>query len=129
VDFVKRDYYAAYDEMIRNLAPLLLIPNQDPRLIERLDFRPDLPRGSKNMIYLELARLLQSGSSVLRDGVCKNDLFRWLAERIFWLLFWLLFSAQKGLYCALGLKEKLDIFILYFFTLRDFSYDISGIMM
>ena len=80
VDFVKRDYYAAYDETIRNLGPLLLIPNQDPRMIERLDFRPDLPRGSKNLIYLELARLLQSGSSVLRDGFCKNDLFRWLAD-------------------------------------------------
>ena len=80
VDFINRDSLRAYDEMISHLRPLLLIPNQNPRLIERLDFRPDLPRGSKNLIYLELARLLQSGSSVLRRGFCKNDLFRWLAD-------------------------------------------------
>jgi hypothetical protein len=80
VDFINRDYYWAYDEMITHLRPLLLISQQNPRLIERLDFRPDLPRGAKGLIYLEIARLLQSGSSVLRRGVCKNDLFRWLAD-------------------------------------------------
>jgi hypothetical protein len=80
VDFINRDYYWAYDEMITHLRPLLLISQQNPRLIERLDFRPDLPRGAKGLIYLEIARLLQSGSSVLRRGVYKNDLFRWLAD-------------------------------------------------
>ena len=66
--------------MIRNLGPLLLIPDQNPRLIERLDFRPDLQRGDKGVIYRELARMLRSGPSVLRSGFCKNDLFRWLAD-------------------------------------------------
>ena len=66
--------------MIRNLGPLLLIPDQNPRLIERLDFRPDLQRGDKGVIYRELAKLLRSGPYVLRSGFCKNDLFRWLAD-------------------------------------------------
>ena len=78
--FFSKKHYGAYDKMIDELRPLLVNPQQSSWLIERLDFRPDLPRGSKNMIYLELARLLQSGSSVLRDGFCKNDLFRWLAD-------------------------------------------------
>lgn len=80
VDFINRDYYWAYDEMIRNLSPLLLTPQLNPRLVERLDFRPDLPRGSRYQIYIEIARLLKSGSFVLRKGVCKNDLLRWLAD-------------------------------------------------
>lgn len=66
--------------MIRNLGPMLLIPDQKPLLIERLDFRPDLQRGDKGVIYAELAKLLRSGPSVLRSGYCKNDLFRWLAD-------------------------------------------------
>lgn len=74
------DSYRAYDEMIEHLCPLLLTPPQNPRLIERLDFRPDLPRGSRKQIYFEVARLLQSGSSVLARGCNKNDLFRWLAS-------------------------------------------------
>lgn len=74
------DCYRAYDEMIDHLSPLLQTPVQNPRLIERLDFRQDLPRGSRKTIYLEIARLLQSGSSVLARGCSKNDLFRWLAS-------------------------------------------------
>ena len=83
MDFIRRDYYEAYDKMIRRLISedlLLLTPQQSPRLIERLDFRPDLPRGSKKIIYSEIARLLQSGSSVLRPRYTKNDLYRWLAR-------------------------------------------------
>ena len=80
VDFFDCDYYWAYDEMIEHLRPLLLIPQQNPRLVERLDFRPDLPRGSKSLIYREIARLLQSGSFVLKPQYNKNDLFRWLAD-------------------------------------------------
>jgi len=83
VDFIRRDYYEAYDKMIRRLISedlLLLTPQQSPRLIERLDFRPDLPRGSRKIIYSEIARLLQSGSSVLRPRYTKNDLYRWLAS-------------------------------------------------
>lgn len=80
VDFINRDYYWAYDEMIERLRPLLLTPQQNPRLIERLDFRPDLQRGDKKQIYIEIARLLQSGPSVLRSRYYKNDLFRWLAD-------------------------------------------------
>ena len=66
--------------MIRNLTPLLLIPQQNPRLVERLDFRPDLPRGSRKLIYKEIARLLQSGFSVLARGYSNDDLFWWLAD-------------------------------------------------
>lgn len=66
--------------MIRNLTPLLLIPQQNPRLVERLDFRPDLPRGSRKLIYKEIARLLQSGFSVLARGSVADDLFWWLAD-------------------------------------------------
>ena len=80
LNLISSDYYWAYDEMIRHLSPLLLIPQQNPRLIERLDFRPDLPRGARKLIYIEIARLLQSGSSVLAGGCTKNDLFRWLAS-------------------------------------------------
>jgi hypothetical protein len=82
VDFINSDYYRFYDEMIIHLSEknLLLIPYQNPRLIERLDFKPDLPRGSKKQFYFELARLLQSGFSVLRRGYHKNDLYRWLAD-------------------------------------------------
>jgi len=45
-----------------------------------LDFRPDLQRGDKGIIYAELARLLCSGPRVMKKGFCKNDLFRWLSD-------------------------------------------------
>ena len=82
MNLIHPDYYGAYDEMIHHLAPLLLIPQQNPRLVERLDFRPDLPRGSKKLIYKEIARLLQSGFSVLARGYRNDDLFWWLAEAL-----------------------------------------------
>ena len=66
--------------MISHLSPLLSIRTPKPLLIERLDFRPDLQRGDKGVIYSELARMLRSGPSVLKSGFCKNDLFRWLAD-------------------------------------------------
>lgn len=69
--------------MIHRLAPLLAIPPQDPRqirLLERLDFRTDLQRGDKGVVYRVLSDLLRSGPCVLRRGVRKNDLFRWLAD-------------------------------------------------
>ena len=80
MNLIHPDYYEAYDEMIQNLASKLLIPQQNPRLVERLDFRPDLPRGSKKLIYKEIARLLQSGFSVLARGYSNDDLFWWLAD-------------------------------------------------
>ena len=45
-----------------------------------LDFRPDLQRGDKGIIYAELARLLRSGPRVMKKGFCKNDLFRWFSD-------------------------------------------------
>jgi len=66
--------------MICHLSPLLLTKTENPLLIERLDFRPDLQRGDKSVIYAELARMLRSGPRVLKKGFCKNDLFRWLAD-------------------------------------------------
>ena len=50
-----------------------------PRLIERLDFRTDLPRGSKKMIYQELGALL-ARPGIMARGFRKNDLIRWLAQ-------------------------------------------------
>ena len=61
--------------MIRNLGPLLLIPDQNPRLIERLDFRPDLQRGDKGVIYRELARMLCSGLSCSKADSAKTTYF------------------------------------------------------
>ena len=80
IDFINRDYYWAYDEMMKRLCPLLLTPQQNQRIVERLEFRPDLPRGAKKLIYLEIAWLLQSGDSVLQSRFYKNDLFRWLSD-------------------------------------------------
>ncbi len=80
INFFRKEYYDAYDEMLERLHPLLLTPQQNPRLVERLDFRPDLPRGSKKIIYTEIARLLQSGDFVLARGFTRNDLFRWLTD-------------------------------------------------
>ena len=80
IDFINRDYYWAYDEMMKRLCPLLLMPQQNQRIVERLEFRPDLPRGTKKLIYMEIAWLLQSGDCVLRSRFCKNDLLRWLSD-------------------------------------------------
>lgn len=80
VNLIHPSYYEAYDEMIQNLASKSLIPKQNPRLVERLEFRPNLPRGFKKLIYKEIARLLQSGFSVLARGYNKDDLFWWLAD-------------------------------------------------
>ena len=79
-DFFDCDYYGAYREMIRHLSPMLLTKTENPLLIERLDFQPDLQRGDKSIIYAELARLLRSGPRVMKKGFCKNDLFRWLSD-------------------------------------------------
>lgn len=79
VDFFNRDYYRAYDEMIDNLRPLLINSQMKPRLIERLDFRSDLPRGIRKAIYMEMARLL-SRPGIMARGYCKDDLFLWLSE-------------------------------------------------
>ena len=59
---------------------MLLTKTENPLLIERLDFRPDLQRGDKGIIYAELARLLRSGPRVMKKGFCKNDLFRWFSD-------------------------------------------------
>ena len=82
VNFFNVEAYAAYDEMICRLAEdgLLLTPVAKPRLLERLEFRTDLPRGQKKLLYVEIARLLKSGNFLFRRPYCKNDLFRWLTD-------------------------------------------------
>ena len=80
INFFRENYYGAYDQFIEALRPWLLIYPQKPRLVGRLDFRPDLQRGDKSEIYREIARLLKSGSSMFARGYCRNDLFRWLAD-------------------------------------------------
>lgn len=78
--FFSKKYYGAYDKMIDELRPLLVNPQQSSWLIERLEFHPDLPHGSKKQIYQSIARLLKPGNCVFVHGFCKNDLFRWLAD-------------------------------------------------
>ena len=63
--------------MISRLAPMLQNQPSHPRLIERLDFRTDLPRGSKKIIYQELGALL-ARPGIMARGFRKNDLIRWL---------------------------------------------------
>ena len=79
-NFFRDEYYGAYKELIRQLRPLLQNPDQLPSQIRRLDFRSDLPRGTKKLIYQHIARLLQSGDRVFRSPYCRNDLYRWLAR-------------------------------------------------
>ena len=79
-NFFRDEYYEAYKELIRQLSPKLQNPNQLPSQIRRLDFKSDLPRGTKKLIYHHIARLLQSGDGVFRKPYCRNDLYRWLAR-------------------------------------------------
>ena len=79
-NFFRDEYYEAYKELIRQLSPKLQNPDQLPSRIRRLDFNPDLPRGTKKLIYHHIARLLQSGDGVFRKPYCRNDLYRWLAR-------------------------------------------------
>ena len=63
VDFINSDYYWAYDEMIYRLSPLLQTPQIDPRLIERLDFRPYLTinKGSRDGIKVNMNVIADGG--------------------------------------------------------------------
>jgi len=79
-NFFRDEYYGAYKELIRELSPWLQNPDQLPSQIRRLDFKPDLPRGTKKLVYHNIARLLQSGDIVFRKPYCRNDLYRWLAR-------------------------------------------------
>ena len=79
-NFFRDEYFGAYKELIHQLSPLLQNPDQLPSQILRLDFQPDLPRGTKKLIYQHIARLLQSGDGVFRKPYCQNDLYRWLAS-------------------------------------------------
>jgi hypothetical protein len=77
VNYLNCEYYREYDAMISRLAPMLQTPPRHARLIERLDFRCDLPRGSKKIIYQELGALL-ARPDIMARGFRKNDLIRWL---------------------------------------------------
>ncbi len=78
--FFSKKHYGAYAKMIDELRPLLVNPNHSCWLIERLKFSPDLPHGSRKLIYQSIARLLKPGNCVFAQGWCKNDLFRWLSD-------------------------------------------------
>ena len=79
VNYLNCEYYREYDAMISRLAPMLQTPPRHARLIERLDFRCDLPRGSKKIIYQELGALL-ARPGIMARGFRKNDLIRWLTD-------------------------------------------------
>ena len=80
LNLFSNDYFRAYDKMIAEISPLLLTTPRNPRLIERLDFRPDLPHGERKRIFIAIAQMLRSGSNVFARGCCKNDLYRWLSD-------------------------------------------------
>jgi hypothetical protein len=77
VDFFSSDYYKEYDELIHNLSPMLQTPPKNSRLVERLDFRQDLPRGAKTNIYQYIGEFL-SLPNVVHPRHRKNDIIRWL---------------------------------------------------
>ena len=79
VDFISSDYYKEYDELINNLSPMLQTLPKSPRLVERLDFRQDLPRGAKSNIYQYIGEFL-SLPNVVQPRHRKNDIIRWLTE-------------------------------------------------
>ena len=78
--FFSKKHYGAYAKMIVELRPWLVNSNDSYWQIERLEFCPDLPRGSRKLIYQSIARLLKPGNCVFARGFCKNDLFRWLSD-------------------------------------------------
>lgn len=77
VDFISSDYYSEYDELIHNLSPMLQTPPRNPRLVERLDFSQNLPRGAKSIIYQYIAEFLAI-PNVVHPRHRKNDIIRWL---------------------------------------------------
>ena len=66
--------------MVRTINPLLTTPIIDFLHVDRLEFREDLPRGSKKIIYQAIADLLHcagKGRSVMARGYSQDDLFWW----------------------------------------------------
>lgn len=68
--------------MIDEFSPFLVNPISQNKPLERLFFKPDLPRGSKKIIYQAIAKLLAMAPDgmVLRKGYTANDLFRWFSD-------------------------------------------------
>ena len=77
---IDRKYLGEYHKMIDELTPLLKEHSQKKRPLEYLEFRNDLDRGDKKLIYKAIARLLKDGSRVPARGYCVDDLFWWLAD-------------------------------------------------
>lgn len=80
IEFFSKKYYGAYVQMMIDLRPMLTHLDQDIWQVERLEFRPDLPRGCRKEIFLSIACLLRHGKCVFDNHYCKNDLLRWLTD-------------------------------------------------
>ena len=76
-------YVGAYHEMLHELSPHLSNPISKNTPPERLDFKADLPRGDKKLIYQAIAKLLSAADSngtVAAKGYSANDVIRWFAN-------------------------------------------------
>lgn len=82
--FFGKKHYGAYVRMIDELRPLLMNPNLDCWSVEQLQFRTDLDRGSRKLIWQAIARLLSAApdGQVFARGYRATDLFRWLSDDI-----------------------------------------------
>ena len=70
--------------MINELREFLVNKDVDAMNITRLEFRSDLKRGDKKLIFQALIKMLRAGGkdqSVMTQHYNKNDLFRWLSDK------------------------------------------------
>ena len=77
-------YIEAYKQMINELREFLVNKDVDAMNITRLEFRSDLKRGDKKLIFQALIKMLRAGGkdrSVMTQHYNKNDLFRWLSDK------------------------------------------------
>lgn len=70
--------------MINELREFLVDRDVDAMNITRLEFRTDLKRGDKKLIFQTLAKMLRAGGkdrSIITKNYCQNDLFWWLTDK------------------------------------------------
>ena len=82
--FFDANYIEAYKQMVNELREFLVNKDVDAMNITRLEFRSDLKRGDKKLIFQALIKMLRAGGkdrSVMTQHYNKNDLFRWLSDK------------------------------------------------
>ena len=83
VTFFDTRYHEAYKQLINELSEFLVVDDVDGMHIERLEFRSDLKRGDRKLIWQAFARMLRAGGkgrTVMAKNYCQEDLFWWLAD-------------------------------------------------